>query len=102
MEIWVKKAFVPVKLQALTNALAEHVERGVGLDDLRHGLLDERLAAWPKQKQEHEKKTHTRTKTRWANQANGYCCMYNLSTVVLRSNSQQIYSQQGGKLTTNT
>ena len=34
-----------VELQRLANALAQHVERRVGLHDLGHGLVDERLDA---------------------------------------------------------
>lgn len=37
--------FAGVELQRLTDALAQYVQRGVGLHDLRHGLLDQRLAA---------------------------------------------------------
>ena len=34
-----------VQLEALTDALAQHVQRRIGLHDLGHGLLDQRLGA---------------------------------------------------------
>lgn len=35
-----------VQLQTLADALPQHVQRRVGLHDLGHGLLDQRLASW--------------------------------------------------------
>lgn len=34
-----------VQLQAFANALSEHIQSRVGLHDLGHGLLDQRLAS---------------------------------------------------------
>lgn len=35
-----------VQLQTFADALPQHVQGRVGLHDLGHGLLDERLASW--------------------------------------------------------
>ena len=35
-----------VQLETLTDPLSEYVQGGVGLHDLGHGLLDERLTTW--------------------------------------------------------
>ena len=35
-----------VQLQPLADALAQHIQGGVGLHDLCHGLLNQRLGPW--------------------------------------------------------
>lgn len=46
---------VPVQLQALTDALSEHIQGRVGLDDLGHRLLHQGLAAWFEGKTSHKR-----------------------------------------------